>query len=236
MKTQNIHPTTIKIKALYVTLLAILSILMSLLSGCNKQEEVKPISQPPSNQQEDKDKLKLPTVPIILDDQEVEAEALEKYDQKSLIYVLDKSSFEKGVIRIFTDAEKARQYRQAVEAQERGSLLKRDTTTSSARVASESVILYEESVYRGNGWTFHLGSTDIRNFRRVYPTLWWTHDIDNKISSLCNYFPYHWVVLYDLPFYGGAQFWVYPNECIPYLSTYGWNDRASSMGYVPYVR
>lgn len=107
------------------------------------------------------------------------------------------------------------------------------------------VDLYEHVGFTGAKWYFDVGWGTIRDFRKVYPTLWWHTNIDNKVSSVDVNIAYAdgnirenaYVILFEEPNLRGSQLWLWSGAAqigpgmYDDLGVYGWNDVASSMRY-----
>jgi hypothetical protein len=108
------------------------------------------------------------------------------------------------------------------------------------------VDLFEHANYQGAQWSFYPEWGAIPDFRRVYPTAWWTTDINDRVSSVdVNIWfgpPQRvaWVWLFSEVGYWGdglatSSSYSYPPETgagmRANLADVGFNDRASSLMY-----
>jgi hypothetical protein len=183
---------------------------------------------------------KVPEVPIVLNGAPAAPEEVLKYNGKPLFYVLDDRSIKEGVIRIFTDEQQANAYREKAEAE--SSLvpsIDKGARTAATEGFTAKIVIYEELNYRGYTNSFALGNTDLYDLSRYNFDCNWLgyncHNMNNKISSIkCDQMPKHWTVLFSAVGYQGSQMWINPGANRAYLSSYGFNDITSSIGFVPY--
>ncbi len=234
MKTQALNVTTLRIKTVYVSTLIVIAIVLSLLTGCNKDDGPTPGTPPKEVPGEEllEESPPVPLVPILLDGIAAAPEELSKYKGQDLIYMLDKKSTEEGVIRVFTSRLKADTYRLRLGA----TFNPASPADKAARFRAE-IRIFNEPNYRGYAFNFGLGETGLRNLATFEFDCGWfnnCHNINNTISSVkCQSMPYHYTILYRYANYRGTQLWIGPGVNRPNLAQFDFNDFASSIGFIP---
>lgn len=191
---------------------------------------------------------KVPKRAIRLDGEIANPHVVQKFDGKPLYYVLDKTAFGGGEVSVFSTVEQAKQYRQLGEGSKQAeSSIKADGQAGLAPGTTGGyVTLHEHIDYGGAAWTFWANWGSIPDFRKVFPVLWWTTNINDRVSSIDTNIVANpagtivWTVLYQHINFQGSQLWI-SNADIQWfeegpglvrdLSIVGWNDVASSMSY-----
>jgi hypothetical protein len=238
MKTRALNFTTFKVKTIYVFFLIALATILNLFSACTQDDGPKPIAPIAPLASEDTELIhKVPDVPVILDGAPASPDIVLQYNGKPLYYVVDEKSMQEGVIRIFTDEQKASAYRQQAEIE--SALGDKGSRTAATEGFTAKIYIYEESNYSGYSNSFALGNTDLYNLSTYNFDCNWLgnncHNMNNKISSIkCSSMPKHWTVLFSATEYQGSKLWIAPGANRAYLSWYGFNDITSSIGFVPY--
>jgi hypothetical protein len=163
--------------------------------------------------------------------------------------VIDEEAQRSGEVAVFTNEDEARAAMGAelvaepdISDQEIGV----ESTALTAQVTLGGYVnLHEHIDYGGATWAFYPSWGAIPDFRRVYPTLWWFTNINDRVSSIdvnVNADPpgtVAWVILYRDINFGGDQLWT--SSSYSYddggggmrrnLVSIGWNDAASSLRY-----
>jgi hypothetical protein len=192
---------------------------------------------------------RIPQRPTVINGTKCRPRDIRDFDGMPLYYVLDESvSGTPEAVAVFSDLEKLRN---AVGAVYLPGVDEEAKPGSRAAAAAERttlggyVDLYEHKNFGGAKWTFWASWGPISNFTRVYPTLWWTSDINDLVSSMdanVNANPVGtvaWSVLYEHIDFRGEQLWTSNREFYPpdtgggvrsYLGDI-WNDRASSLAH-----
>jgi hypothetical protein len=214
---------------------------MSLFSACNKDDGPEPLIAVERLISDESELIhKVPDVPVVLDGTPADPDIVLQYNGKPLHYVVDEKSIKEGVLRIFTDEQKANAYRQQVETVAASSpSVDKGSRTAATEGFTAKITVYPESNYRGNDKSFSLGNTDIYDLSTYEDCAGIIFRVclkyNNKISSIkCEQMPKHWTVLFSSTKYLGSKLWISPGVNRPYLSSYGFNDITSSIGFVPY--
>jgi hypothetical protein len=196
---------------------------------------------------------KVPRQMIRLDGDRCQPSIVQRFDGKPLYYILDRTAFESGEVSVFTRPEYAQQFRGGtVKASENASSADKETRVVSSQALTSGVklggyvVLHERINYGGAGWLFWASWGNIPDFRSVYPTLWWSTNINDRVSSVDTNIKANpvgvkpWTVLYQHINFQGAQLWI-SNDDVQFfqegpglvrdLQLIGFNDVASSMSY-----
>lgn len=189
---------------------------------------------------------------IRLNGERVAANQVQRFDGQPLYYVLDKDAHETGEVTIFTQARDAQQYAAVsfVDASPTENTADVGVPLSGApSLASVTlngyVELFQHINYSGSAWTFYPSWGAIPDFSKVYPTLWWHTNIEDRVSSMdvnVHADPpgtVAWVILYADRNFGGSQLWTSSHYSYDDrgggmrkdLGSIGWNDLASSLRY-----
>jgi hypothetical protein len=184
---------------------------------------------------------------IRLDSERTEPSTVLRLTDRPLHYVIDKESTERDEVAIFTRLEDAQAHAGATLARGPGGSSDESALASSSQVTfSGYVELFEHINYQGANWTFWTNWGPIPDFTRVYPTLWWSTNINDRVSSINVDVAADppgtiaWAVLFTDIFFGGDSLWTSSSYSYPpetgggmraNLVDVGWNDRASSLAY-----
>lgn len=192
---------------------------------------------------------KVPRRPIRLEGDRCQSRIVQRFDGHPLYWVLDKNALEGGEISVFTRPDTAKLFRDTLFMASEEILSNKNEISESGQVLTEGfmsggyffggyVDLYEHINYQGVRWTFWASWGNIPDFTKVFPTLWWTSNINDRVSSVDSNIKANppgtlpWTVLYEHINFEGSQLWI-PNGLglVDSLVDYGWNDIASSMSY-----
>ena len=169
----------------------------------------------------------VPQMPISIDGVRHNPGKVRAYDGKTLYTVVDSRTQKEGVLRIFTSARKAERYlatSPTLKAPERLS-----HTINNNRVMVYEDIDYAEYIST-TILTYKEGESE-EDFTYTCHTIWSVCvNFNDKASSIKNPFHRH-LILFEHHWYGGSRLYVNAGQSIPNLVPYGWNDRASSMGW-----
>ena len=154
----------------------------------------------------------LPTVPVILDGERVNTEAIRKFDNQTLYYLVDDQAKTDGVIYVFTTLEKIENF--ATERQQQ-----RKHHVTSCGTTSDLFI----NSYFGDSVTSIFPNSQ-RRFTGLLYSLY-----DNNVSSVKTTAANMHTKLYDNTNYTGSQLWLASCGDTPTLNIYGWDNRAGSV-------
>jgi hypothetical protein len=188
---------------------------------------------------------KIPRGTFRLEGERCKPKMVQKFDGKPLYWVLDQTALEGGEASVFISPDSAKAFRESLpkvleEAPLNKNLVNESTQLSAGIVLGGEVILYEDANRRGAAWKFYPSWGNIPDFTRVYPTLWWTTNINDRVSSIytsitSNTSTPAWTILHEHINFEGSQFWIEESYGLGFvekdLDFWGWNDRASSMSY-----
>lgn len=158
---------------------------------------------------------RIPLVPIVVDGQYYEPEAITKYNGKALYFLVDSQAQKEGVLYAFTTIENLSAYMSETQG------LPMAGGSISPNHTSDDPFSYfpEHSGYGGYWFALRVGY-GVTNLG----------DWNDRASSVLAT-PYgRWTALYEHSDFGGAQLWIPASHNIYDLRPYGWNDRASSFG------
>jgi hypothetical protein len=189
---------------------------------------------------------KLPKRSIRLDGEIAKPRAVQAFDGMPLYYILDKAAFGGGEIAVFSTADQAGQYRERSSNKVELSDHRAAQVNLDAANTGGYVTLHENADYGGASWTFWARWGNIPDFRKVFPVLWWTTNINDRVSSVDTNIVANpagtkvWTVLYQHINFEGSQLWISNDDLqwfeegpglVRDLGILGWNDIASSMSY-----
>jgi hypothetical protein len=220
---------------------------------------------------------KIPRRPIQIDGERCAPERVLRFNGRPLHWVLDVDAYEGRELSVFSQAEYASEFRKSAAS----ALLKRFTDNKPTAPPESSnapdygamaqgalpidggghlwgeVILYEHADFLGSSWGFSADWGSIPNFLQVYPTAWWSTDINDRVSSVRNDLEatgatglsdgkIPWVILYQDINYGGSTLSIPGGKYASRWNAQGgldptfgeepnlgsfWNDLASSLSY-----
>jgi hypothetical protein len=188
---------------------------------------------------------------ILLDGESSPPSSVQRFDGQPLYYVLDRDARDGGKVKVFTRQEDLLEYTQAASMLPYGHAELNERIGRSSQALTQDVTFYgyvdlfEHIDYVGARWRFHPNWGAIPDFTRVYPTLWWSTNINDKVSSMDVNVKADppgtiaWVVLFDDINFGGNQLWTSDSESYDdgggglrrNFVNIGWNDIASSLAY-----
>lgn len=230
-------------------------------SGSGNFEITSPVCEPESKAESCVHKI--PSIRLLLDGKRAAPEAVKDFDGKPLYYILDEIAQNGDSLQVFSDQIKAMKHLAELSKGEQTSgsakankarTINLNTGSTRQEIADAiggAVFLWEHINFSGNQWRFGVGTTsgtnfghspgdgNIPDFRRVFPTLWWSQNINDKVSSVWNaseVWAYlrprkSYAILHQHVNFQGSQLWVPQRASFPDLRQYGWNDVASSLSY-----
>lgn len=171
----------------------------------------------------------VPTMAVSIDGVKHKPEKVREYDGRPLYTVVDSRTHKDGLLRIFTSARKAEAYmaKAAKPATRTGSI---STMGSNDSAPSGVVEVYEHINWDGQLLIYNTTESE-EDFSWTCETWWGTCvNFNDKTSSISNESDKR-MYLAEHHWYGGSRLYLEPKSYHPNLVNYGWNDRASSLGW-----
>jgi hypothetical protein len=157
----------------------------------------------------------VPLVPVIIDGQKHKPEEITKYNGRALYFVVDPQAQKEGALYAFTSIDLLKNY--MVETH---GLPEAAGEVSTNHTSNDPFSYFPEHTGYGGAWLALRVGYGITNLGG------WNDRVSSILAT-----PYgRWTALYEHSNFGGTQLWFYSGSDVWDLRSYGWNDRASSLG------